>query len=520
MTVGIEISAIGIDLGTTYSAVAIVNGQGTPEIVPNSESERLTPSVVLFDDQAIVVGQIAKNAAETTPDKVVQFVKRQMMNATWHFPHDGQRYSAVDVSGIILKKVKQDAEAQLRRRLPYAVITVPAYFDDQGRRATEEAGRRAGLDVLDIINEPTAAAVAFGVERSQRPETVLVYDLGGGTFDVTVMRVNGKEIRVLATDGDHQLGGKDFDDALMRLASEAFAREHRFDPTAPDRNGFEFVVTELRAQAEKAKRELSRLLRASMVLHAEGQMSRVDVTREQFEDLIRVKLDRTLSLVRSVLKDAKLQPRQIDRLLLVGGSTRIPSVRDVLSKFFGKAADTSVNPDEAVALGAALMAALRVVEKSPDTAPPLVAEVVGKLEITDVTSHSFGMEAFVPGTDRKVNAILIPRNSPIPIEVSKEFLTTTAGQTAIKVTIYQGEFQDPALCNPIGEFMMAGLPPNRPAGRKVRVTVCCNRNGVVNVTATDIETGVQATTEVSYRADFTNGKGAGRARWDDMKPIL
>jgi molecular chaperone DnaK len=515
-----QISAIGIDLGTTYSAVAIVNSQGIPEIVPNSDSERLTPSVVLFEETNIIVGDIAKNAAERTPEKVVQFVKRQiMMGSSWYFPYGGQRLTALDVSAIILKKLKQDAEAQLGRSLPQAVITVPAYFDDQGRRVTQEAGQKAGLEVLDIINEPTAAAFAFGVDKSDRTETVLVYDLGGGTFDVTILRIEGRKIDVIATGGDPQLGGKDFDDALIGLAAKEFASEHGFDPTAPDRKGFEFVIAELRDQAERAKRELSRRPRASIVIHADGRTSRIDITRDQFDDAIRIKLERTLSLIRIVLKDAKLESSQIDRVLLVGGSTRVPAVRALLASFFGKPPDASVNPDEAVALGAALMAALRVVEKAPDEAPPLVKEVVDTWEITDVTSHSFGMEAFVPGTDRRVNTILIPRNSPIPVEVSKEFLTKTAGQTAIKVTIYQGEFQDPALCNPIGEFLMRGLPPSRPAGRKVRVAVACNRNGVVNVTGTDIETGIQATTEVTYRSD-NNGSGSGGARWDDMTPIL
>lgn len=218
-----ELGAVGIDLGTTYSSLAIVDVQGTSQIVPNAESERLTPSAVYFDDDSIIVGQIAKDQAATDPDRAVLFAKRQMGNATWAFLHDGQRYSATDVSAIILSKLRRDAEQYLGRSLPDAVITVPAYFDDDRRRATIAAGELAGFNVLELLNEPTAAAIAFGVDRSTRDETVLVYDLGGGTFDVTLMRVAGKRIRIIGTDGDHQLGGKDFDDAVMRFAVAAFS---------------------------------------------------------------------------------------------------------------------------------------------------------------------------------------------------------------------------------------------------------------------------------------------------------
>ncbi len=510
-----ELSAIGIDLGTTYSAVAIVSGQGVPEIVPNAETERLTPSAVFFDDDAIVVGQIAKDATATNPDQVVMFIKRQMGNASWYFAHEGKRYSPADVSAIILTKLKKDAEKYLGRPLPYAIITVPAYFDDERRRATMAAGELAGLKVLDLLNEPTAAAIAFGIDRSPHPETVMVYDLGGGTFDVTIMQVKGKEIRIIGTDGDHQLGGKDFDDAIMRFAVGRFDREHNFDPTTDP-----FVASELRAQAEKAKRELSKRSKTLLMVRAQGKNTRVELEREHFDSLIRPKLDTTLTLVRSVLRDAKLEPHQVDRVLLIGGSTRVLLVSTILKQFFGKEPDNSVNPDEAVALGAALMAAHRVVETAPAEVPQPVAEKVGGLQITDVTSHSFGIEAFVPGTNQRINSILIPRNSPIPTQVSKEFVTTMSGQTAIKVTIYQGEFNDPGLCNPVGDFTLTGLPSNRPPGRKVRVTVACDENGVINVTATDIETGMQTTTQVSYKSDPNPSRRSARDRWAGEKPIV
>lgn len=219
-----DLIAVGIDLGTTYSALAVLDEHGQPHIIPNAEGERLTPSAVFFDQESIVVGQIAKDAMVTQPDRVVTFIKRQMGNGAWFYTYKGERQTPVDVSAHILKKLKQDAEQQLDRALPFAVITVPAYFDDARRRMTQSAGDLAGFQVLELLNEPTAAGIAFGIDKIQKPETILVYDLGGGTFDVTIMRVEGKKIQVLATDGDHQLGGKDFDDALMKYVADYFVR--------------------------------------------------------------------------------------------------------------------------------------------------------------------------------------------------------------------------------------------------------------------------------------------------------
>lgn len=499
-----SILAAGIDLGTTYSSLAIVNEHGEPEIVPNAESERLTPSVVFFDSDSVIVGQIAKDSGAREPDHAVSFIKRQMGSPHWHYRYNGQELTPVEVSALILAKLKKDAEQYLGQPIPAVVITVPAYFDDARRRATINAAQVAGLEVVGLVNEPTAAAIAFGVDHSNRAETVLIYDLGGGTFDATLMYVEGESITIKATDGDHQLGGKDFEDALMKYVTDQFSREHGFDPTLED----PVIAADLRAQAEKAKHELSKRRKTMLILRARGKMSRVEVSREQFTQLIKPPIDRTISLIRAVLNDAKMQIQDVDRVLLVGGSTRVPAVQEALQQYFGKEPDHSINPDEAVALGAALMAAKKRVEFSPQDVPQAVAERVGGLNITDVTSHSLGIEAFVPGTNQRINAIMIPRNSPIPSEKSKEYITTLQGQTAIKVTIFQGEFQDPALCNPIGEFVLGGLPPNRSPGRKVRVTISCNTNGVVNVTALDIETGKETTTQVSYASDAAGSETA------------
>jgi molecular chaperone DnaK len=510
-----KLTAVGIDLGTTFSSISIVGDGGQPEIIPNAESERLTPSAVFFDEDTVIVGQMAKDAAMTDPDRVVMFIKRQMGNSHWYFPYQGKRQMAEDVSAWILKKLKQDAEQYLNQVIPYAVITVPAYFDDARRRATMAAGEIAGFEVLDLVNEPTAAAIAFGVDRSQQAETVMVYDLGGGTFDATIMRVEGKDIRIVATDGDHQLGGKDFDDILMKHAVVEFEEEHGFDPTTDP-----YVAGELRSQAEKVKHQLSQRSRTRLVLRGGGKASRIMVTRDHFASLIKTKLDITRTLIRSVLRDASLQPGDIDRVLLIGGSTRIPAIGEMLTQYFGFPPDNSVNPDEAVSLGAALMAAKKVLDVKPEDVPPPVAQKVGGLQITDVTSHSLGIEAYVPGTEKRINSILIPRNSPIPVEVSKEFITTAPGQTAIKVTIYQGESQDPALCNPIGDFFLSGLPLNRPPGCKVRVTVSCSGAGVVNVTAVDIETGKETSTQVSYKVGQSKNEISAKRLWIEQQSVI
>lgn len=508
--------AVGIDLGTTYSCVAMVNSQGEAEILPNAENDRLTPSAVFFDEDVIIVGQTAKDNATVYPEAVVQFVKREIGHDAWYHLQDDQRYSATEVSSFILAKLKRDAEKFLVRPVQDAVITVPAYFQDEQRRATILAGELAGLKVLDLINEPTAAAIAFGVDRSQMPETVLVYDLGGGTFDVTIMRVDGRDIRIISTAGDPRLGGKDFDDAIMRFVCASFTEEHGFDPSEDP-----VVAADLRAQSEKAKRELSKRNRTMLMLRAGTQVSRIELTRERFEELIRPRLETSMIVVREALAGAKLSANQIDRVLLVGGSTRVPAVSAILEQVFGKAPDDTIHPDDAVAMGAALWAASKVVEMAPESAPAPVTQKISGIQITDVTSHSFGIEALNPFTNKLINSILIPRNSPIPSEVSKEFATPEPNVTAIKVAIYQGEYEDPKLCNPVGEFTLSGLPPGRPAGCKVRVIVSCAANGLVNVTAIDVETGAQTVTEVSYRTgpDLTKS-GSLRDRIKTGKPVV
>ena len=509
------IPALGIDLGTTFSAVAVVSNSGIPEILPNSSGERLTPSAVFFDGDSVVVGQVARDAYSDNPDNTVLFIKRQIGTSHWFYDHKGHRYSPVDISALILKKLRDDAAVSLNQEVNQAVITVPAYFDDDRRRLTRLAGEIAGLQVIRLINEPTAAAIAFGAEKAAEGETVLVYDLGGGTFDVTIMRIENQTFTVIATDGDHQLGGKDFDDAIIRFATQQFSAQYGYDPTTDP-----LAASDLRTRAEKAKRELTERSKTMILIRSVEKNFRVELSCTDFSNLIAGRIDTTISLLRTTLKNANLTPQQIDRILLVGGSTRIPGVRERLKAFFGRDVDTSVNPDEAVAIGASIVAAREKLDEEPTNTPQAVVDKFGGLQVRDVTSHSLGIEASVPGTSRKINSILIARNTPLPGEVSREFITDTPGQTGFLVKVYQGEFQDPTLCTSIGEFSLTGLPPGRPAGHKVRVTLSCGVDGVINVTAVDIASGVQAKREVQYEVGQVDSQQASaKALWMKSQKI-
>jgi molecular chaperone DnaK len=505
-----QVKAVGIDLGTTFSSLAVVNEHGDPEIITNLEGERLTPSAVFFDEQSIVVGEIAKETAVIHPNQVVLFAKREMGNPDWFFKHDGKRLTPTDISAIILKKLKEDAETQLGEKIEYAVITVPAYFDDQRRRATLAAGEIAGIKVLKLINEPTAAAIAFGAQKSELDETVLVYDLGGGTFDITLMRVEnrGQNIRIIASEGDHQLGGKDFDDAIIRICVDQFKKEHDFDPTEDAAE-----TQQLRKDAENAKKELSLRQRTSILVRAKGHRSQVVIQKQQFEEAIKPKLETTTALIRSLFNSAKVNFNEVDRILMIGGSTRIPKVREIVKNVFSKEPDISINPDEAVSLGASIVAALELIKIDKNEIESKVVEKIGSLQITDVISHSIGIEAGIPGSNQKINSILIKKNTPIPFDVSKEFVTQMQGQTGIKITVYQGEFQNPTLCNPIGDFTLTGLPPNRPPGKKVRVTITCTNNGVVEIIAKDIESGIETQTKVDYIIGQSNNQVSAKKLW-------
>ncbi|WP_420121164.1 Hsp70 family protein, partial [Nakamurella sp.] len=345
--------AVGIDLGTTYSAIAALGPDGRPVILANREGERITPSVVLFHDDGALVGSAAKQAAADAPDDVVQFVKRRMGDRSWAFvTSTGEEVDAESVSAAILRRLKVDAELALGEPVTHAVITVPAYFDDARRQATIDAGEIAGFTVLGVINEPTAAAVHDGLETGMQGN-VLVYDLGGGTFDVTVMRIDGNDFRVLSVQGDRNLGGFNWDNELMRYIADQVHRESGVDPLEDD-----LLEAELRDKAERAKRALTTTPETRVVLRVDRRSYSVKVTRALFDELTRGLLARTRSNVELALADARLAPSDIDELLLVGGSTRMPMVRELLTAMIGRPPRAGGYPDEAVALGAAVQAGL------------------------------------------------------------------------------------------------------------------------------------------------------------------
>ncbi|GDX81229.1 molecular chaperone DnaK [Deltaproteobacteria bacterium] len=468
--------AVGIDLGTTFSAIAHVNKFGVPEILHNAEGERITPSVVLFENDDIIIGTYAKQAAVAYPEQIVEFIKRHMGDPDYSFEYRGEAYTAERLSGFILAKLKHDAELRLGHRVDQAVITVPAYFGDKQRRATIKAGEHAGFKVLALLNEPTAAAYAYGLANPGIDKKLLVFDLGGGTFDVSIVRVHGNEITVLATTGDHQLGGKDWDDALIRHAAEQFRQRHGIDPL-DDLAAYH----DLRSKCTSAKLSLSKRPKVQLFYDYKGKILRLEITREKFEDLTASMLQRCEALTRDVLDDAKLTPEDIDTIVLAGGSTRMPMVRDMIRRRFDKEPATDINPDECVSLGAALTAAIES-SRLAGEAPPV------DIRTHDVTSHSLGMVVYRDG--HLYNSRIIDRNSRIPCDRTRDdYVTTHDGQSTMDLWLVQGENDDPLECNVLGHFEFYGIPI-RPAGKsQLSVTFRYNANGIVEVEAMDLDSG-------------------------------
>ena len=468
--------AVGIDLGTTFSAIAFVNKHGVPEILHNAEGDRITPSVVLFDGDEIIVGNYAKQAAAAYPEQVSEFVKRHIGDDDWTFEFDGKQQTAERISSYILAKLKHDAEQRLGHKVEEAVITVPAYFRDKQRRATIRAGELAGFRVLKILNEPTAAAFAYGLANAGRSMRCLVFDLGGGTFDVTVVDIADNVINVIATAGDDQLGGKDFDDALIRYAADEFKARHGVDPTE-DLVGLHY----LRQKCLSAKLSLSRRPKVQLIYDFQGKILRLEISRELFEDLCQGLLGRCRRLTEEVLLEARVQPSDIDTVLLAGGSTRMPMVRDLIRDVFNREPATDINPDECVALGAALTAALESARVAGE-APPI------DIRTHDVTSHSLGMVVFRDG--ELFNSTIIRRNSRIPCERSRDdYVTTHDGQTIMDLWLLQGDEPDPLECNVLGHFEFWGIPARAAGEARLSVTYRYNANGIVEVEAMDLGSG-------------------------------
>jgi molecular chaperone DnaK len=476
---------IGIDLGTTYSAAAIVGQAGKPEILLNREGERITPSVVMFQGDQTLVGSMAKRNAATAPNDVVQFVKRKMGQPDWCFvTSDDAAYGAEEISAIILRRLKEDAETALGEPVTDAVISVPAFFNDSRRKATMDAGQIAGLTVRRIINEPTAAALAYGLD-SGAEGTVLVYDLGGGTFDVTVMRIGKGEFNVIATGGNRNLGGYDWDNALMKHISELVQEQG-----GPDLLADQLQAADLADKAELAKRTLTTVTSTKVFVTASGKPLNVTVTREKFEELTRELLSETRSLTEEVLGEAGLTWAQLDQVLLVGGSTHMPMVRAAIVELSGKDPVRGVNPDEAVALGAAIQAHVCASETSAPgiaAAVPLGGLSGGRLLIGDVTAHGLGTLALNEQQNRTENFVLIPHNSKVPAKGSGDFFTVIENQLRLEVTITEGEETDPKYVTPVGESTFA-MPPY-PKGAPVRITISYDFDGLVHAEVFDGTTG-------------------------------
>ena len=461
---------IGIDLGTTNSCVAVMEG-GESVVIPNAEGNRTTPSVVAFSkDGERMVGQVAKRQAITNPDRTIMSIKREM-GTNYKVNIDGKAYTPQEISAMILQKLKADAEAYLGQTVTEAVITVPAYFTDAQRQATKDAGRIAGLDVKRIINEPTAAALAYGVDK-ETAQKVMVYDLGGGTFDVSILDIDDGVIEVLATAGNNRLGGDDFDKCVMDWMAAEFKKD-----TGIDLTGDKVAMQRLKEAAEKAKIELSGVTSSNINLpyitaDATGPKHLdVTLTRAKFNELTGHLVDATMGPVRQAMSDAGLKASDLSKVLMVGGSSRIPAVVEAVKKFTGSEPFKGINPDECVAMGAALQAGV------------LTGDVKGLL-LLDVTPLSLGLE-----TMGGVFTKLIDRNTTIPVKKSQIFSTAADNQTSVEVNVLQGEREMAAANKSLGRFHLDGIAPARRGVPQIEVTFDIDANGIVNVSAKDLGTG-------------------------------